>query len=511
MTLQEDGGRSHATLAAMLAATDANTAARAAQLLAAVFWHSRAAEARDAAAEGLALKRAPDATAVAAAALLPPPPPAGASAGVGAADALVRALRAPATARGAARVLVDTVAQLVATALACKQDLGPQGSARSTGQHLLVVVATLAAAVQWLRVLQHSAQRAPVLCLVRLLLETLTVPRPSADNDSARHHSGRATTSEATQPPAPYLSPISQFLQGARLCVLAAQARRRRVRLRAVQAARGCCRVLRPDCARCRGSGDAVLRSGHAAHDAAAANTRPPRHACAAPAQPLRGACARPRGPTPRQRRLRRLAEHRRRRPRGLGGQGRRKQGHALARRRECGRGPALRQLLSRGRVPRDPAGARCQVPNGRRGAGGCGGLRRAESGASSPLPASLSCYNGSANLYGSQWSHKSDVVVPKKPSVCWQAMLVRRLHARAHAQRRRAVQALQDSDTRVRFVAAEFMLSRAKSHKPEEVRGALQALLRMAQSSKDGALVENPYVQLQAYLANGLLTIDDL
>ena len=76
---------------------------------------------------------------------------------------------------------------------------------------------------------------------------------------------------------------------------------------------------------------------------------------------------------------------------------------------------------------------------------------------------------------------------------------------------RRDVTQGLQDDDARVRFVVAEYILSRAKSHKPEEVASALQSLLRMAQSSKEGSLVENPYVQLQAYLANGLLTIDDL
>lgn len=215
VVLQEHRRRSHATLVAMLAATDATTAARAAQLLATAFWHDRAAEARDAAIEGLALKRVPDAATMAAAALLPPPPQPGASGSDSAADALVAALRAPTTARGAARILVDAVAQLFATALACKQDLGPQGGARSTGQHLMIVVATLAAAVQWLRVLQHSAQRGPMLRLVRLLLEMLTVPRPSgADDDSARHGGGRAAA-DGAHSPAPHLSPISLFLQGA--------------------------------------------------------------------------------------------------------------------------------------------------------------------------------------------------------------------------------------------------------------------------------------------------------
>jgi ADP-ribosylglycohydrolase len=72
-------------------------------------------------------------------------------------------------------------------------------------------------------------------------------------------------------------------------------------------------------------------------------------------------------------------------------------------------------------------------------------------------------------------------------------------------------VQGLQDDDTRIRFLVADFILSRARSRKPEEVDSALQSLLRMAQNSSNGGLVENPYVQLQTYLANGLLSIDDL
>jgi hypothetical protein len=72
-------------------------------------------------------------------------------------------------------------------------------------------------------------------------------------------------------------------------------------------------------------------------------------------------------------------------------------------------------------------------------------------------------------------------------------------------------LQGLQDVDTRVRFVVADFILARATSHKAEEHRTALQHLVGMAQSNSNGALVENPYVQLQAFLRHGLLSVDDL
>jgi hypothetical protein len=62
-----------------------------------------------------------------------------------------------------------------------------------------------------------------------------------------------------------------------------------------------------------------------------------------------------------------------------------------------------------------------------------------------------------------------------------------------------------------VRFVVADFILSRAASHKAEAFRSALQAVVGMAQSSANGALVENPYVQLQAFLRHDLLSVDDL
>ena len=72
-------------------------------------------------------------------------------------------------------------------------------------------------------------------------------------------------------------------------------------------------------------------------------------------------------------------------------------------------------------------------------------------------------------------------------------------------------VQGLQDDDTRIRFVVADFILARGATHKAEEFRSALQQVVGMAQSSSNGALVENPYVQLQAFLRHDLFSIDDL
>lgn len=72
-------------------------------------------------------------------------------------------------------------------------------------------------------------------------------------------------------------------------------------------------------------------------------------------------------------------------------------------------------------------------------------------------------------------------------------------------------VQALEDEDVRVRFLVADFIQTRASSHKPEELRTAMQHLVGMAQSSSNGALVENPYVQLQAFLRHDLLSVEDL
>jgi hypothetical protein len=202
----------------MLACTGPTTSARTAQFFAAAFWRERAAASRSIAAEGL--QSLPDATALARGALLPPPPSPFASGNSPeaspAATALVAALRTPATAPEAACILMDAVSELLATALICKQDLiAPSAAgARTLGQHLLVVVGTLAAAAQWLRVLQHSMQQAPMLRLARLLLETLTVPRSSSVDDSARHQPGRSSAGSHSALNLHH-SPISLFLQGA--------------------------------------------------------------------------------------------------------------------------------------------------------------------------------------------------------------------------------------------------------------------------------------------------------
>ena len=75
-------------------------------------------------------------------------------------------------------------------------------------------------------------------------------------------------------------------------------------------------------------------------------------------------------------------------------------------------------------------------------------------------------------------------------------------------------MQSLQDEDARVRFVVADFLLSRASAHKEAAYRAALQQVVALAQGSgagAGGAVLENPYVQLQAFLRHGLLDIDDL
>lgn len=220
MQVQKEAARRK--LEAMLSCTGATTKARTAQLLAAAFWHERAAACRSTAAEGL--QSLPDATALAKAALLPPPPGAASpdrslEPSVAAA-ALTAALRAPDPV--ATSVLMDTVSELIATALVCKQDLIAQSAAgaRTLGQHLLVVVGTLAAAAQWLRTLPHSVQQPSMLHLVRLLLETLTVPRPASIDDSAQHQPGRSDTGAHTCASDIHLSPISLFLQGVDLLAL---------------------------------------------------------------------------------------------------------------------------------------------------------------------------------------------------------------------------------------------------------------------------------------------------
>jgi hypothetical protein len=73
-------------------------------------------------------------------------------------------------------------------------------------------------------------------------------------------------------------------------------------------------------------------------------------------------------------------------------------------------------------------------------------------------------------------------------------------------------MQALQDEDVRVRHVVASFILERVQRHRGEQHQSVLATrLVPVAQTSSRAALVDNPYIQLQAVLSSDLISIDDL
>eukprot|EP00892_Ulva_mutabilis_P009493 jgi/Ulvmu1/6916/UM031_0123.1 len=69
----------------------------------------------------------------------------------------------------------------------------------------------------------------------------------------------------------------------------------------------------------------------------------------------------------------------------------------------------------------------------------------------------------------------------------------------------------LQDEDARVRLIVAKFIQGRLSRHRKEDFGSALQSLMAMAQTTANGSLLDNPYVQLQAFLSHELLSVDDL
>ena len=178
-------------------------------------------------------KRLPDSTTLGTASLLPAAPsPQTHSAPL--VDTLADLLRDPARSRLAANVFMDALSALLATFLQSKPALGSSSSSgvvggsggrvRGNAQHVFIAAATLSVALQWLRVLPHRAQQAPMLRLARTLFELLTVPRPPDDADSARHRGERAGSTggaaEEQSTAALHLSPLSLFLSGARLFVV---------------------------------------------------------------------------------------------------------------------------------------------------------------------------------------------------------------------------------------------------------------------------------------------------
>lgn len=72
-------------------------------------------------------------------------------------------------------------------------------------------------------------------------------------------------------------------------------------------------------------------------------------------------------------------------------------------------------------------------------------------------------------------------------------------------------LQVLQDDDARLRLVVAKFILARLAAHRKDDFDGALQSLMAMAQSSSNGGLIDNPFLQLHAFLSHDLLSLDDL
>ena len=69
----------------------------------------------------------------------------------------------------------------------------------------------------------------------------------------------------------------------------------------------------------------------------------------------------------------------------------------------------------------------------------------------------------------------------------------------------------LQDEDARIRLIVAQFIQGRLSRHRKEDFQTALQSLMAMAQSTSNGGLIDNPFIQLQAFLSHELLSVDDL
>lgn len=72
-------------------------------------------------------------------------------------------------------------------------------------------------------------------------------------------------------------------------------------------------------------------------------------------------------------------------------------------------------------------------------------------------------------------------------------------------------LQVLQDEDPRIRLIVAKFIQGRLSHHRKEDFESALQSLMAMAQTTSNGSLIDNPYLQLQAFLSHELLSVDDL
>jgi len=70
----------------------------------------------------------------------------------------------------------------------------------------------------------------------------------------------------------------------------------------------------------------------------------------------------------------------------------------------------------------------------------------------------------------------------------------------------------MDDVDTRVRYVVADFIIDRVMRHDAASFQAALAEVVGSAASNaNDDNLVENPYAQLQAFVTRGLVSLDAL
>lgn len=70
----------------------------------------------------------------------------------------------------------------------------------------------------------------------------------------------------------------------------------------------------------------------------------------------------------------------------------------------------------------------------------------------------------------------------------------------------------MEDDDTRVRYIVADYIIERVMRHNSSKFQSALAEVVGSAQSNNNNDnVVENPYTQLRAFVTRGLLTLDDL